>query len=73
MQNRQIEGRSILTDENGQPVLATLNMRPSKASPNRLKCSLIAKVGDEQIAFPFCSSQVPDSSGTTVEFRIECN
>lgn len=66
------EGRTILTEDNGQPALVELAMRPATTAHGRIKAVLT--IGD--VPLPFAAPVISLTGaprGFTPEFRLEMN
>lgn len=82
------DGRSIMIDDEGEPVLVTIGLRPSTTAPARIKAVLgILTEGDDgetdMVPLPFAQAiigvgetntgRARKPNGWTPEFRLEMN
>jgi hypothetical protein len=77
---RQYEnGRTMLLDGDGQPMLVELKLREARSAPSRLKAALVIDNDDgEVLALPFaqatmCGCSDNEPHGWTPEWRMEQN
>jgi hypothetical protein len=80
MQNLKVQGRTILLDDEGQPIQVGIVMRQSASAPARIKACLVTPTHDDEgnegivplpFAVPIMGSRKP--RGFTPEFRLEMN